>query len=133
MRSSSALACFVAAARGLHVFVLPLLHGGQVGEDQLGGDDLDVADRVDRARDVVDVVILEAADDLDDGVDFADVGEELVAQALAGARTLDQPAMSTNSKTAGISFWDFEMAESLPRRSSGTVTMPLFGSMVQKG
>ena len=72
------------------VFVLPLLHRGEIGQDQFGGDDLDVAHRIDRAGDVMDVVVLEAADDLDDGVDFADVGEELVAEALARARALDQ-------------------------------------------
>ena len=37
-----------------------------------------------------DVVILEATHDLDDGVDFADGGEKLVAEAFAFAGTGDQ-------------------------------------------
>ena len=40
--------------------------------------------------DVVDVRVLEAAHDLHDGVHLADVGEELVAEALALARALHQ-------------------------------------------
>ena len=55
----------------------------EVGERQLDLDGLDVAARVDRAFDVDDVFVLEAADDLHDGVGLADVGEELVAEALA--------------------------------------------------
>ena len=38
----------------------------------------------------MDVGVLEAADDLDDRVDFADVGEELVAEPFALARALHQ-------------------------------------------
>ena len=38
----------------------------------------------------MDVLVLEAADDLDDGVHFADVGQELVAEAFALARALDE-------------------------------------------
>jgi hypothetical protein len=40
---------------------------------------------------VLNVVVLEASEDVDDGVDFADVAEELVAEALALGRALDQP------------------------------------------
>ena len=43
----------------------------------------DVGDRVDPALDVDDVVVLEAAHHVGDGVDLADVGQELVAEALA--------------------------------------------------
>ena len=58
----------------------------EVGEHQLGLDGLGVGDRIDAALDMGDVVILEAAQHMDDGVDLADVGEELVAQAFALAR-----------------------------------------------
>jgi len=40
---------------------------------------------------VLDVVVLEAADDVDDGIDLADVRQELVAEPFALARALDQP------------------------------------------
>ena len=59
------------------------LEAVEVGEHQLGLDRLGVGDRVDAALDMGDVVILEAAQHMDDGVDLADVGEELVAQAFA--------------------------------------------------
>ena len=63
---------------------------GHVGEDELGVDDLDVADRIDGAEFVDDVVVFETADDLDDGVGFADVGEELVAEAGAFGGAFDE-------------------------------------------
>ncbi len=68
----------------------PPLHAVEIGEDELGVDDLDVAHRVDGVRDVVHVGIVEAARDLDDGVDLAHVREELVAQALALTGALDE-------------------------------------------
>ena len=61
-----------------------------VGQNQLGGDGLDVPDRVDAAGHMVDVSILEAADHLHDGIDLADVAQELVAQAFTGAGSLYQ-------------------------------------------
>ena len=56
-----------------------VLDGFQVGKDEFCGDGFYVADGVDGAGDVVDVWIVKAANDLDDGVDFADVAEEFVA------------------------------------------------------
>ena len=59
----------------------------QVGEDQLGLDDLDVGARIDMSVDVHDVVVGEHPHDLADGVALANVGQELVAQprTLGGA------------------------------------------------
>src|SRR5690606_24202413 len=62
----------------------------QVRQRQLGIDGLDVGDRVDLVVDVDDVAILEAAHHVADRVDFADVGQELVAQPLARGRAGDQ-------------------------------------------
>ncbi|MNI48331.1 hypothetical protein D3C73_1028900 [compost metagenome] len=59
------------------------LQAFEVGEHQLGLDRVGVANRVDLALDMGDVVIFEAAQHVDDGVDFADIGKELVAQAFA--------------------------------------------------
>lgn len=63
------------------------LEAVEVGEHQLGFDRLGIGHRVDAALDMGNVVILEAAQHMHDGVDLADVGEELVAQpfALRGA------------------------------------------------
>src|SRR6266516_299607 len=58
----------------------------QVGENQIGSNGLDVADRVNRAGDVVNVRVFEATDDLHDGVHLADVAEEFVAKAFAFGR-----------------------------------------------
>ena len=60
-----------------------LLEAVEVGQHQLGLDGLDVGDRIDLALDMGDVAVLEAAHHMGDGVAFADVGEELVAEPLA--------------------------------------------------
>jgi hypothetical protein len=79
---------------GLGHFLVPhqaLLHRGQVGQAQLGLDDLDVGDRVHPAGHVDDVLVLEAAHHVHDRVGLADVAKELVAQALALACAGHQP------------------------------------------
>ena len=43
------------------------------------------------------------------------------------------PAISTNVMYVGIIFSDFAIFESFSNLSSGTVTTPIFGSIVQKG
>ena len=71
-------------AADLLLVAVKLLFGGlDVGQDEFGLDDLDVADGVDLAHAVDDVVVVEAADHVDDGVALADVGEEVVALAFA--------------------------------------------------
>ena len=71
--------------------VTPFLQRSEVGQNQLRVNDFDVAHRIDRAADVVNVAILEAAHDLHDRVYFADVAEELVAEAFARARAFHEP------------------------------------------
>ncbi len=56
----------------------------EIGQHQFRLDRVGVAGRIDASLDMRDVVILEAAQHVGDRVDFADVGEELVAEALAG-------------------------------------------------
>ena len=55
----------------------------KVGEHQLCLDRIGIADRVDLAFDMGDVVVFEAAQHVDHGIDFADIGQELVAQTFA--------------------------------------------------
>ena len=81
----------VAALGRLLRFLAAALDRREVCEGQLDLDGLDVAARVDRAFDVDDVLVLEAADDLYHGVGLADVGEELVAEPLALRRAADEP------------------------------------------
>ena len=77
-----------------------LLHAAvyhlEVSHDELKVDRLNVAQRVDRrcdarvGHDVHDVLVVEAAHDVDNGVRAADVLEELVAEPRALARALDK-------------------------------------------
>ena len=69
----------------------PAVDNLEVREDQLEVDGLDVADGIDAAVDVNDIVVVEAADDVNDRVALADVGEELIAQTLALRRAAHQP------------------------------------------
>ena len=67
-----------------------LLDRLQVGKRQLGVNHLDVALGIDAIGDVSDVLVLEAAHDVSNRLDFADVGEELVAETFSLGRALDQ-------------------------------------------
>ena len=62
----------------------------KVGEDEFEGDHFDIVDRIDLAGDVDHVDVFKAADDLDDRVGFADVGEELVAKAFSFRGSFDE-------------------------------------------
>ena len=83
-------ALLVAALGALLEVGDPLLQALQVGQHQLGLDGLQVGERIDLALDVGDVVVDEAAGDEGHGVAVADVGQELVAQALALGRAAHQ-------------------------------------------
>ena len=63
---------------------------GEIGQRELGVDHLDVGDRIDLARDVDHVRVVEAAHDVHDGVGLADVRQELVAEPLALGGAGDQ-------------------------------------------
>ena len=84
------------ALGGLLGLVDAALHHLHVGHDQLDVDDGDVSRRVHGhvgagvGHHVHDVLVVEAADHMDDGVTFPDVGQKLIAQALALAGALDQ-------------------------------------------
>ena len=71
-------------------FVDLALQGLDIGKDQLRLDDADVAYGVDTPFDMHDIVIVETAHDVQDGIGLADVGEELVAKPLAFARAPDK-------------------------------------------
>ena len=73
----------VLAADLLLIAIQLLLGGLDVREDEFGLDHPDVADRVDLAHAVDDIVVIEAANHMDDGVALADVGEEVVAFTLS--------------------------------------------------
>ncbi len=75
---------FLVAGLGLFAVALDrLFHRGQVGQRQFGDDGFDVGQRIDLARHVHYVGIVEAAHHIHNGVGLADVGQELVAQAFA--------------------------------------------------
>jgi len=71
-----------------------------VGDHQLGLDGFGVRYRVDSPVDMGDVVILEAAQNVRDGVDFTDVGQELVAEAFPLGRAAHQ-AGNVHKRDAG--------------------------------
>src|SRR5205085_8716944 len=86
------------SARLLHAATDAFVHCGgtplqavEIGEHQLGLDGLDVTDRIDRALDMHDVVVFEAAHDMGDRVDFAEMTEKLVAEPLAFRGAAHQP------------------------------------------
>src|SRR3546814_14824897 len=52
-----------------------LFEAFEVGQQQFGLDRLGIGDGIDLVLDMLDVVILETAQDMDDRIDFADVAE----------------------------------------------------------
>ena len=89
-QASSAIAALSPprASRTTRVAPLGLL---EVGEDQLGLDRLHVAAPGRRALGMDHVLVAVAAHDVQQRVGLADVGEELVAEALALVRAGDEP------------------------------------------
>lgn len=79
------------------------------------------------------IIIVKAADYLHDGVHFTDVRQKLVAQAGSFRGSLDQTGNIHDPISVGMIFSEPDMSERTCRRGSGTVTIPTFGSMVQKG
>src|SRR3546814_9683070 len=69
--------------------------------DLLGLDRLGIGDRVDLAFDVGDVAILEAAQYMTDRIDLADMGEELVAEALTLRGTAHQAGDIDDGQQSG--------------------------------
>jgi hypothetical protein len=72
----------VAAAHLADDVLQPLLDRLEIGQHQLGLDGLGVLDGIDAALHMGHVTVLEAAQDMGDGIDLADIGEELVAEPL---------------------------------------------------
>ncbi len=85
------LRCLRSGANFFLQAIASLLEGGEIREDEFGVDHLDVAHRIDRPGDVMDVRILKTTHDLHDRVHFADMAEELVAEAFARAGAFHQP------------------------------------------
>ena len=67
-----------------------LLQGGDISQNELGVDYIDVADWIDRSAYMVDIIVDKASDHLNNCIHLADVAEKLVAEALALARTANQ-------------------------------------------
>ena len=111
-----------------------LLQAFQVGQHQLGLDGLGVGQRVDAVLDVGDVVVLEAAQHVGDGVDLADVAQELVAEALAlGGAAHEAGDVDEGQPRRDDLPWTRRSRRACRGAASGTPTSPTFGSMVQNG
>ena len=80
----------IAAARALGERDAALLQAVEIGEHQLRLDRLGITDGIDVPLDMRDVAILEAAQHMDDGVHFPDIGQELVAEPFALRRAAHQ-------------------------------------------
>jgi hypothetical protein len=70
---------------------------------------------------------------MDDGIDFADIGEELVAETLTLGGATHQAGDIDEFQAGGNDFDRLPISASTSRRLSGTATRPTFGSMVQNG
>ena len=82
----------------------------------------------------MDVAVFETTHHLNNRVHFANVVKELISQAFACAGAFDQAGdINEFDRSRRQFFWNAKFAAIFSSRGSGTVTMPTFGSMVQKG
>ena len=89
---------------------------------------------IDLAVDVDDVGVIEHADDLGDGLGLADVGEELVAQAFALGRALDDAGdVHEGHRRRAAGAGSRRSPASFSSRGSGRFTTPTLGSIVANG
>ena len=75
-----------------------------VRQCEFGVDDFDVVHRINLARDVNHVVVCEAAHHMHNRIRLANVGEELVAEALALARPGNEPRDVDELNTGVLDF-----------------------------
>ena len=87
---SVALASLSRPASALLQSRAALFEAFEIGKHQFGFDGVGVGQRIDAAFDMGHVVIVETAQHISDGVDFADVGEKLIAQPFALGRAFDE-------------------------------------------
>jgi len=76
--------------RGALYLGVALFDGVEVGEQKFGIDDVHIVEWIDAASDVDDLGIVEATDDVADGVGGADVAEELIAETFTLAGAFDE-------------------------------------------
>ncbi len=80
----------IAGAGALLQALCAPLNSGQVRQDKLCVDHFNVSYGVNRTRHMVNIRALKAADNLNDGINFADVAKELVAEPLSLACPLHE-------------------------------------------
>ncbi len=83
--------CFFAGVQLLLYSVTSFLQRSEVCQYEFGVYHFNVANRINRGADVMNVGILKTTHDLDDSLDFADMMEELIPKAFTCARTFYQP------------------------------------------
>jgi hypothetical protein len=105
----------------------------EIGQHQLGLDRLGVRDGIDAALHMGHVTVLETAQDVGDGVDLADIGEELVAETLALGRAFHEARDIDEGHPRGNDLLRLRDPGQLVEPGSGTATSPTLGSIVQKG
>src|SRR5215471_12383570 len=82
--------CFFAGVQLLLYSVASLLQRSEVGQHELGIYDFDVANWINSRADVMNVWVLKTTHHLNDRLDFADVMEELIAEAFTRAGAFHQ-------------------------------------------
>ena len=126
--------CVAVAALGLlRRGIQSLLQAFHVGQHQLGLDRGRVAQGIDGAFDMGNIVILETAQHVQHRVDLPDVGQELVAQSLPLRRAAHQAGDVDELKLRRDDLRRACDTRQLRQPRVGDGDPPTFGSMVQNG
>ena len=81
---------FIAGTNLFLQALVALLQRGDIGQNEFGVDYFDVADRIDRSANMVDIIVRKASDHLNNRIDFPDMAKKLVAETFALARAANQ-------------------------------------------
>ena len=93
---------FLVAFCSFNRFVDASIQNIQVREDEFEVDNFDIAFWTDAALDMDNFSVLKAADNVNNRVYFADIGEKFISQTFTLEAPFTRPAISTNSMTAGV-------------------------------
>lgn len=92
----------LAAHAGLLLLVLKsLLHKLNILESQLLADNVQITSGVDITLDVDNLSVVEASNNLEDGIDSTDVGKERVSETSSGGRTASQTGNIVDGQVGG--------------------------------
>ena len=85
--------CFLVTGSDLFLIVTDtLVYSFEVGKDEFEIDNLDITLGIDRTTHMVNIRVIESTNDLEDGIDTANMGEEFISESFPLTGSFDEPS-----------------------------------------